>query len=124
MSFAKILAAIMKPTTPRTTAQLRDDLGKIDMAALESRVAELELERRGLLLRGTDADVLKNKQALDAASLDVERGQVATEELTRLIAEAEAREAAGRGSAAGRREARRDLRPDRHSDGRPAGPLR
>lgn len=93
MTFAKLLASITK-APPRTAAQLRDALAKIDLPALQNRVAEIESERRGLLLRGTDAELRKNKDALDAASLDVERAQAATEELNRQIVEAEAREGA------------------------------
>lgn len=110
-SLSKLLASLTKPTPMRTAADLRADLAKVDLPALEAKVAEIERERRGLLLRGTDADLAKNRQALDAASLDAERGQAAVEELSRLIAEAEAREGAAEmeAQAAGAQKAVDDL---------------
>lgn len=88
-----IIAAIGMPTS-RTAADLRQDRNSIDMAALEARVAELETDRRHLLLAGSNDALRANDDALADARIDVERAAALTEELDRLAAEAEAREAA------------------------------
>lgn len=93
MTIAKLLAGLIK-ATPRTAIQLREDLAKIDVESLEAYVTELEGRRRGLLLRGTDAELEMNAKALAAANLDVERAQAGIEELNRQIAEADMRESA------------------------------
>lgn len=93
MTIAKLLAGLIK-ATPRTAAQLREDLARIDTVGLAARVIEIEIQRRDLLLRGTDADLELNAKALAAANLDVERAQAGIEELNRQIAEADTRESA------------------------------
>jgi hypothetical protein len=91
-AFSKILSALTK-SAPRTAADLRADLLKVDLPGLNAKVTAIEGERRSLLLTGSDADLERNTQALAAARLEVERGQAAIEALTRLIGEADSREA-------------------------------
>lgn len=88
-----IIAAIGMPT-PRTAAELRQDRNSINVAALEARVAELETDRRRLLLAGGNDALRANDDALVDARIDVERASALIEELDRLAGEAEAREAA------------------------------
>jgi hypothetical protein len=110
MSLADILKTLIKPTT-RTSADLRADLAKIDIQVLEAKVDAIERQRRELLLRGSDAEVLAITQDLSAANLEAERGQAAVDELTRLISEAEQREAreAIEATASGARDANAQL---------------
>lgn len=94
MALADILKNLVKPTK-RTSAELRADLAKIDMQALEAEVDALERKRRSLLLTGTDAEVAAITAELSAANLAAERGQAAIDELKfHLIPEAEEREKA------------------------------
>jgi len=94
VALADILKTIIKPAK-RTSADLRADLAKIDLQALEAVVDALERKRRDLLLRGTDAEMAAITGELSAANLEAERGQAAVDELKlRLIPEAEAREQA------------------------------
>lgn len=79
--------------TKRTSAELRASLAEIDLAALERAVTDIERQRRALLLTGSDAELLAITQDLTAANLEAERAQALTDELKKLIAEAEAREA-------------------------------
>lgn len=88
-----IIASLTKPT-PRTAAELRQDRASIDLPALQARVAEIESERKKLLLVGGNAALRANDEALADARIDVERGAALITELDRLAAEAEAREAA------------------------------
>lgn len=92
MDLSTILKAIVSGK-PRTSAQLREDLQKIDVAALEARVEGLEAERRRLLVHGTDAEVVTISQDITAANLNCERADALIKELERLIAAAEQREA-------------------------------
>jgi hypothetical protein len=89
-----VAALTASTTTHRSTDDLRADLGKIDLAALDEKVAETERERRQLLLTGTDEQLRTNQQQLDDARLQVERGATLVDELHRLIGEAERRERA------------------------------
>lgn len=93
ITIAMILQTLATPT-PRTAAELRQDRDSIDMAALEARVAELETERKRLLLAGSNEALRTNDADLVNARIDVERGAALIEELDRLAVEAEAREAA------------------------------
>lgn len=90
---AMILEAIATPS-PRTAAALRQDRASIDLAALQARVAEIETNRKRLLLAGSNEALRTNDDALADARIDVERGAALIEELDRLAAQAEAREAA------------------------------
>ncbi|WP_428665053.1 hypothetical protein [Reyranella sp.] len=91
----KLLTALAKPTTAeRSSAEIRADLGKIDMAALGAKVSEIEQARRRLLLVGTDEQLHENGRALADAKLQVERGATLIEELGNLAAAAERREKA------------------------------
>lgn len=89
---ASILEALTKPT-PRTAGELRQDRASIDLPALQARVAEIEADRKRLLLAGSNAALRANDDALADARIDVERAAALLEELDRLAAEAEAREA-------------------------------
>ncbi len=91
MNLADILKSLTK-SAKRTSAELRADLAKIDMPALEAKVDNVERRRRDLLLRGTDAELNDVSQALSQANLDAERGQALIDELNRLILESEERE--------------------------------
>lgn len=91
VNLTKILKGLAG-TAPKTSAELRAALGKIDTAALEATVDRLEVERRRLLLTGSDAEVAAIGAEITAANLAAERGAAAIDELARLIAEAEARE--------------------------------
>jgi hypothetical protein len=94
MSISDIIAKITgSKAAKRTAADLRTDLASIDIDALERKVSEIERRRRELLLSGSDAELLAIAQDLTAANLEAERGQALTDELKKLIAEAEAREA-------------------------------
>lgn len=96
MAMKNFLTGILKSlATPaaRSSTDLKADLAKIDMQALEADVDAIERRRRDALLRGTDAQVAAIMSELAAANLAAERGQAAIDELQRLIAEAEAREA-------------------------------
>src|SRR4051812_21894139 len=76
-----------------SSSALRDVLSKIDIAAAERKVDELERERRGLLLEGTEAEVNKLEAKIGAENRDIERLVVMRDELQRRIAEAERVEA-------------------------------
>lgn len=86
-----ILKALRKPTT-RSSADLRQDLERIDLAALESEVDGCEARRRTLLLTGSDDQIEAATRDLAAANLAAERAEAAVAELTRQIAEATERE--------------------------------
>ena len=73
---------------------MRQDRAAIDLAALQARVAEIEADRKHLLLAGSNDALRANDDALADARIDVERGAALIEELDRLAAEAEAREQA------------------------------
>lgn len=88
-----IIEALTKPT-PRTAAELRQDRASIDLPALQARVAEIEADRKRLLLAGGNAALRANDKALADARIDVERGAALIEELDRLAVAAEAHEAA------------------------------
>jgi len=90
---SKILKALRAPS-PRTSDQIRGDLQAIDMAALEAAVADLERQRKVLLLEGTDVELSENDKAIVSSNLACERAAAVTEELQRQLAEAESREAA------------------------------
>ncbi|EJW12617.1 hypothetical protein A33M_1900 [Rhodovulum sp. PH10] len=75
-----------------TAAELRNAVTKISVRDLEATVAELEAERRRLLLDGTDDQVAGVEAKITIANRDVERACAAVEEYTARIAEAEARE--------------------------------
>lgn len=79
----------------RSAEDLRGDRAKIDLDQLRARVTKIEAERRGLLLRATDAELKANREEAEEARLAVERGEALVEELDRQIAAAEAREAEG-----------------------------
>lgn len=89
---SSILKALASPAK-RSSAELKADLAKLDMQGCEAKVTELERQRRQLLLRGSDEELRTSTQDLEAANLEAERTQAAIDELQRLIAEAEKREA-------------------------------
>src|SRR5512139_404493 len=91
MILSDILKSLTK-STKRTSTELRADLTKIDLQALEANVDAIERRRRDLLLTGTDDQLRAITDELSRANLDAERGQAAVDELTRLVAEAEERE--------------------------------
>jgi chromosome segregation ATPase len=92
-SLATILTTLTAAkSVPRTSADLKTDLARIDMAALEARIDEIERQRSTLLLTGTDAELAANRETLGAANLQAERAQAARAELQRQIGEAEERE--------------------------------
>lgn len=93
MALADILKLITTKAKKRSAADLRVTLAEIDPKALEAEVDRLEAERRRLLVHGSDAEVLAIGNEITAANLACERGGAAIEELNRLIAEAERREA-------------------------------
>jgi hypothetical protein len=94
MNISKIVAAICKGATSgtKTSAELRADLGRIDLASLGAEVARIEAERRALLLTGSDGQLEANGRELASAKLAVERASAAIDELTKLAAEAVERE--------------------------------
>ncbi len=94
MSILKTIIAALSTTPQRTGEELRQDRRSIDMSALEARVAELEADRKRLLLSGGDGALHANSADLANARLDVERAAALIAELDRLAVEAEAREAA------------------------------
>lgn len=92
MALSDILKLLSKPKK-RAAADLRAALAEVDPKALEAEVDRLEAERRRLLVHGSDAEVLEIGIQITAANLACERGAAAIAELTRLIDEADAREA-------------------------------
>lgn len=86
-----ILKSLRKPAA-RSSEELRGDLAKIDMPALEAAVDDCEARRRNLLLIGTDAEIEAATRDLAAANLAAERAEAAIAELNRQIAEAVERE--------------------------------
>lgn len=93
MALADILKLITTKAKKRSAADLRATLAEIDPKALEAEVDRLEAQRRRLLVHGSDAEVLAIGAEITAANLACERGAAAIEELNRLIAEADQREA-------------------------------
>ena len=87
MTIIGMILQALATSTPRTAAELRQDRNSIDMAALEARVAELETDRRRLLLAGGNDALRANDDALADARIDVERASALIEELDRLAAE-------------------------------------
>lgn len=79
---------------PQTAATIRKQLAGVDVDALEADVERIETERRKALVRGSDADVEALDAKLAAANRAADRGVALRDELRRLLAEAEAREAA------------------------------
>lgn len=94
MSILTSIIEALTKQTPRTAAELRQDRAAIDLPALQARVAEIEAERKKLLLVGGNAALRANDDSLADARIDAERGEALIDELDRLAAEAEAREAA------------------------------
>lgn len=92
MNLAKLLKSLANPK-PQTAADLRAMLAKIDQQALLAVVERLEAERRRLLVHGSDVDLAAIDAELAAANRSCERAGAAIDELHRLIAEAEGREA-------------------------------
>lgn len=76
-----------------TVAALEAALAEIDVQALREAQSRIAAERQGLLLSGTNAQLLDAEHRLDAARIDVERAQAAREVLEPKLAEARAREA-------------------------------
>lgn len=88
-----ILALIRKPKG--TAAEYREALGNVDVKAAEAAVDELEAKRHSLLLKdGADAEIEALEVDIRAGNREVERMHAAKSEITRLLAEVEAREAA------------------------------
>ena len=93
MKLSEIISSITGgKAVKRTAAELRASLAEIDLAALERKVTEIERQRRDLLLRGTDAELLAITQDLTAANLEAERGQAAVDALKDMVATAQERE--------------------------------
>lgn len=92
MNLATIIAALRKPVK-RSAADLKADLARIDLAALEAAVSDCEARRRSLLIAGSDEEIEGATRELSAANLAAERAEAAVSELNRQIAAAEEREA-------------------------------
>lgn len=92
MNLAKLLKSLANPKA-QTATELRATLAKIDQNALLAEVERLEAERRRLLIHGSDTDLAAIDAELATANRACERAGAAADELVRLIAEAEGREA-------------------------------
>lgn len=70
----------------RTSADLSDAIlqAEADVRAATEQLESLRPERRALLLEGTDAEIRAAEQRIADASLTIDRGRAAIEELTRL----------------------------------------
>ena len=77
---------------PQTAADLRKALDGIDVTKLKAIRAEAEANRRTVLLTGTPAELKAADVKLETARYNVERAEVAIEELAPRLAEAVARE--------------------------------
>lgn len=85
------LRRLLGAETPNTVAALEAALAEIDIEALREKQSRIGAERQGLLLTGTDAQILDAEDRLNVARLDVERALLAKDELTtRLNAAREA----------------------------------
>ena len=79
---------------PQAAATIRKQPAGVDVDALEAEVERIEAERRKALVRGSDSDVEALDGKLAAANRAADCGIALRDELQRLLAEAEAREAA------------------------------
>jgi hypothetical protein len=93
LDFTFIRDLINKPKD-RTAVQIREALGSLDVKGAEAAVEALEKQRHALLLKGDDAEIEKFEVRIKAGNREVERQYAARTELTRLLAMAEAAEAA------------------------------
>ena len=108
MKLPAILSFIAKPAAPKAAAELRAMLAEpaLDVPALDRALEDLDAARRGILLRGSDADLAVHDDKIRSAELATQRAAAAREEIERLLVEADAREAAA-ARASQRREAER-----------------
>lgn len=74
-----------------TVEQIDNSKGEIDMDALRQGLVEAQQRRASILLDGTIDDILAAERKVDEARIELERGQVALEELERRRVEAEAK---------------------------------
>lgn len=75
-----------------TAADLRASLETLNIDALESALIAAQKERAGLLLTGTDAQVLAAEAAISKARIDLDRARAMQEEIGLRVVEAERRE--------------------------------
>ncbi len=87
----KILNMIRKPKG--TAAEYREALGAIDLKAAAAAVEILEGHRRDLLLTGSEQQIEEIETKLRQGNREVDRLHAASDQLKRLITEAEAAEA-------------------------------
>jgi hypothetical protein len=91
MKFESILNLIRKPKA--SAAELRDALAALDIKAAEGAVDALEAQRHALLLKtGADAEIEDIETRIRVGNREVERLHAGKVELSKLLAEAEARE--------------------------------
>jgi len=87
----KILNLIRKPKG--TAAEYREALAAIDLKAAAAAVEILEAQRRDLLLMGSEQQIEEIETKLRQGNREVDRLHAASDELKRLIGEAETAEA-------------------------------
>ncbi|CDX39196.1 hypothetical protein MPLA_290070 [Mesorhizobium sp. ORS 3359] len=75
---------------PKTVEQLQATLDALDIEGLEAAAENLEVERRRVLLDGTDKDLEAIEAKIASANRDIERAYAAKTELTKRLEAAKA----------------------------------
>lgn len=86
------LRRLLGTETPNTAEAIESALAEIDIEALREKQSRIAAERQALLLISTDAQILEAEERLNVARLDVERAQLAIDELTTRLTAARIKE--------------------------------